>query len=74
MAEGPQSGLELIDKIAATGDLDGYHLLFAARADLLRRIGAKADAAKNYTRALELVTNDGERRYLARRLEEVKTL
>jgi RNA polymerase sigma-70 factor, ECF subfamily len=70
MVDGPGPGLALIDELAATGDLDGYHLLHAARADLLRRLGSTADAAKSYARALELVTNDSERRFLERRLRE----
>jgi RNA polymerase sigma-70 factor (ECF subfamily) len=65
MVEGPGSGLALIDRLAA--DLDSYHLLHAARADLLRRLGATTEAAKSYTRALALVTNDSERRFLERR-------
>jgi len=72
MADGPRAGLELIDALGARGDLDGYHLLHAARADLLRRLGALPEAAKNYQRALELVTNDSERRFLERRLREVQ--
>jgi RNA polymerase sigma-70 factor (ECF subfamily) len=71
MVEGPQPALALIDALAATGDLDGYYLLHAARADLLRRRSAAAEAAKSYVRALELVTNDSERRYLEKRLREV---
>jgi RNA polymerase sigma-70 factor (ECF subfamily) len=72
MADGPQPALALIDALAATGDLDGYHLLHAARADLLRRIGSSVEAAKSYLRALALVTNDSERRFLERRLREVR--
>ncbi len=72
MVAGPRPALALIDELAATGALDGYHLLHAARADLLRRLGSSAEAAKSYTRALELVTNDRERRFLARRLREVQ--
>lgn len=72
MLDGPTSGLALIDEVAASGELDSYHLLHAARADLLRRLGLPTDAAKSYTRALALVTNESERRYLARRLDEVK--
>jgi RNA polymerase sigma-70 factor (ECF subfamily) len=72
MVSGPRSGLSLIDALAASGELDDYHLLHAARADLLRRIGARAESAQNYARALELVTNDSERRYLERRLREVQ--
>jgi RNA polymerase sigma-70 factor, ECF subfamily len=71
MAVGPQAGLVLIDALAGSGALDSYHLLYAARADLLRRLGATAPAAENYRRALELVTNDSERRFLQRRLREV---
>jgi len=74
MADGPQPALELIDALAATGDLDGYHLLPAARADLLRRLGSTVEAAKSYEQALALVTNDSERRFLERRLREVQPL
>jgi RNA polymerase sigma-70 factor (ECF subfamily) len=71
MANGPQPGLMLIDALAANGDLEQYHLLHAARADLLRRSRSFDEAAKSYKRALELVTNDSERRFLERRLNEV---
>jgi RNA polymerase sigma-70 factor (ECF subfamily) len=73
MAEGPQSGLALVDTLAASGDLENYHLLHATRADLLRRIGSRVEAAQSYLRALELVANDRERRYLQRRLGEVQS-
>ncbi len=72
MVEGPQAGLAIIDRLAAAGDLDDYHLLHAARADLLRRVGFTAEAAKSYARALALVANDSERRFLERRLQEVQ--
>ena len=72
MAEGHPAGLLLIDRVAARGELDGYHLLHAARADLLRRLGSAEEAAKCYARALALVTNASERRYLERRLREVQ--
>ena len=72
MADGPLPALELVDALAATNDLENYHLLHAARADLLRRIGSLEEAAKSYTRALALVTNDSERRFLERRLREVQ--
>jgi RNA polymerase sigma-70 factor (ECF subfamily) len=72
MVDSPQAGLALIDAITATGDLDSYHLLHAARADLLRRVGSFVEAAQSYTRALALVTNDSERRFLERRLREVQ--
>ncbi|HET7890194.1 MAG TPA: RNA polymerase sigma factor [Candidatus Sulfotelmatobacter sp.] len=71
MSDGPAAGLEIIEQLAAAEDLDGYHLLHAARADLLRRLGSREQAAKSYQRALKLVTNDSERRYLQRRLVEV---
>jgi len=72
MVEGPQSGLAIIEKLANDGELDDYHLLYAARADLLRRMGSRAEAAKSYVQALALVTNAPERRYLERRLVEVR--
>ena len=72
MVDGPRPALVLIDALAARGDLDRYHLLHAARADLLRRLGSATDAAKSYERALALVTNDAERRFLERRLREVR--
>jgi len=72
MVDGPQPALALIDAIAASGDLDGYHLLHSARADMLRRMGSREESAKAYLRALDLVTNDSERRFLERRLKEVK--
>ncbi len=70
-AEGLAEGLRRIDHLAATGELEGYHLLPAARADLLRRLGRFAEAALSYRRALELVGNDADRRFLERRLAEV---
>jgi RNA polymerase sigma-70 factor, ECF subfamily len=72
MVEGPQAALAVIDSLAATGDLDNYHLLHAARADLLRRAGASAEAARSYALALALVINGSERRFLDRRLREVQ--
>jgi RNA polymerase sigma-70 factor, ECF subfamily len=73
MAESPQSALAIIDRLIATDNLDNYHLLHATRADLQRRMGSLAAAEKSYQRALELVTNDTERRYLERRLREVQS-
>jgi len=72
MRDGPRRGLALIDELSAANDLDNYHLLHAARADLLRRLGLGEEAAKDYRRALELATNESERRYLERRLREVQ--
>jgi RNA polymerase sigma-70 factor, ECF subfamily len=71
MIDGPSSGLALIDELAADGNLDDYHLLHAARADLLRRLGSWSEASQSYSRALALVTNESERRFLQRRLQEV---
>ena len=73
MAHGPAAGLERVDALAATGALDGYYLLPATRADLLRRIGRHDEAAKSYRRALDLAVNEAERRYLAGRLEEMSS-
>jgi RNA polymerase sigma-70 factor (ECF subfamily) len=74
MAEGPSRGLALIDQLEAKGELAGYHLLPAARADLLRRDGRLREAVEAYRRALAFVSNDPERRYLNRRLAEVEGL
>lgn len=71
MASGCERGLALIDDLGHSGQLDGYHLYDAARADLLRRLGRNAEAASAYRAALELVTNQAERQYLERRLAEV---
>jgi RNA polymerase sigma-70 factor (ECF subfamily) len=72
MVDGPAPALALVDGLAAGGELDRYHLLHAARAELLRRLGDRAEAAKSYTRALALVSNETERRFLERRLREVQ--
>jgi RNA polymerase sigma-70 factor (ECF subfamily) len=68
MADGPAAGLTLIDRLAG---LDDYHLLHSARADLLRRLGRRGEAADAYRRALALAANPAERSFLERRLEEV---
>ena len=70
MVDGPESAIGLLDAIAP--ELDSYYLFHAARADLLRRMGASTEAAYSYERALALVTNDSERRFLDRRLREVQ--
>jgi RNA polymerase sigma-70 factor (ECF subfamily) len=69
MTDGPERGLELIARLDE--ELSGYHLLHAARADLLRRLGEDAAAADAYRRAVELATNDVERAFLTRRLREL---
>jgi RNA polymerase sigma-70 factor (ECF subfamily) len=71
MADGPDAGLALVDALDGSGRLDGYHLLPATRADLLRRLGRPDEAAAAYRRALALAPSDAERRYLTRRLAEV---
>jgi RNA polymerase sigma-70 factor, ECF subfamily len=69
MADGPAAGLALMEPLA--DDLDRYHLFHAARADLLRRSGRTGEAEAAYRRALELVTNPIERKYLQQRLSQV---
>jgi RNA polymerase sigma-70 factor (ECF subfamily) len=71
MAEGPERGLELMDRLAP--ELQAYHLFHAGRADLLRRLDRREEAAEAYGRALELTTNEIERRFLERRLGEVRS-
>jgi RNA polymerase sigma-70 factor (ECF subfamily) len=73
MGNGLERGLRLIEELDASGELNGYHLLPAAKADVLRRLGRHAEAAAAYERALSLVTHPAERRYLRRRLHEVCT-
>ena len=70
MADGPAAGLELVAALEAAGELEGYHLLPATRADLLQRLGRPAEAATSYAEALDLAVTDSERRYLARKLAE----
>ena len=72
MRDGPDAGLELIDAILARGDLEGYHLAHAARADLCRRLGRTAEARAAYERALSLTQQGPERRFLERRLADLK--
>jgi len=72
MAQGPAAGLALLDSLADGGALDGYHLLPAARADLLRRLRRPGDAARAYREALALVSTGAERRFLGRRLAEAE--
>jgi RNA polymerase sigma-70 factor, ECF subfamily len=71
MRDGPEHGLTLIDAILARGELEGYHLAYAARADLLRRLGRKAEAKSAYERALALAIEEPERRLIRRRLSEL---
>lgn len=71
MADGPEAALPLVDAIAGTGQLDGYYLLHATRADLLRRAGRGAEASESYGRALDLAPTEAERRFLRARRSEL---
>jgi RNA polymerase sigma-70 factor, ECF subfamily len=72
MRDGPEAGLALIDAILVRGDLVEYHLAHAARGDLCRRIGRTGEAITSYKRALELATQEPERRFIERRLEQLR--
>jgi len=72
MVHGPAAALALVEQLTSRGELENYHLLHAARADLLRRTGAFGEAATSYQRALALASNESERRFLQRRLHEVQ--
>ncbi len=71
MADGISAGLALVEVLAVSGRLDGYYLLPATRADLLRRDGRVTEAAAAYEEALQLAPTDAERRYLTGRLREL---
>ena len=73
MRDGPSAGLALIDAILARGALSDYHLAHSARADLCRRLGQTAEALTSYERALALTRQEPERRFLERRLDELRT-
>jgi RNA polymerase sigma-70 factor (ECF subfamily) len=72
MRDGPAAGLSLIDAILARGDLSDYRLAHAARAELCRRLGRTTDARASYERALALTRQEPERRFLERRLGELR--
>jgi RNA polymerase sigma-70 factor (ECF subfamily) len=72
MRDGPAAGLALIDDLLERGELAAYHLAHAARADLCRRLGKRTDARAAYERALELTQLEPERRFLERRLTELR--
>src|SRR5262249_41049198 len=72
MRDGPAAGLALVDAILARGDLAEYHLAHSARADLLRRLGRAAEAVAAYERALTLVTQEPERRFIERRIKQLR--
>jgi RNA polymerase sigma-70 factor (ECF subfamily) len=72
MRDGPEAGLTLIDAILARGELADYHFAFSARADLCRRLGRTAEAIAAYERAMALTNQAPERRFLERRLAELR--
>ncbi|MBX9695582.1 MAG: RNA polymerase sigma factor [Cyanobacteria bacterium] len=72
MRDGPEAGLEIIDAILARGELNEYHLAHAARADMCRRLGKTAESLASYEVALSLAKQEPERRFLARRLNELR--
>jgi len=72
MSEGPEQGLRLIDDLLAREHLSHYYLAHSARADLCRRLGRIPEARASYEKALALAPQEADRRFLARRLEELK--
>jgi RNA polymerase sigma-70 factor (ECF subfamily) len=72
MRDGPETGLALIDAILDRGELTDYHLAHSARADLSRRLARLPEAIAYYERALELTTQAPERRFIERRLAELR--
>jgi RNA polymerase sigma-70 factor (ECF subfamily) len=72
MHEGPEHGLRLVDDLLARDELASYHLAYAARADLCRRLGRLAEARASYEKALSLARQEPERRFLSGRLGELK--
>jgi RNA polymerase sigma-70 factor (ECF subfamily) len=74
LSAGLEQGLELIDELGRSGELDQYYLYHAARADILRRLVRPAEAAEAYRQALRLATNRIEQNFLERRLREVMPL
>jgi RNA polymerase sigma-70 factor (ECF subfamily) len=71
MSEGPEQGLELVDRLAQDPALAAYHLLPATRADMLRRLGRREEALADYRRALELAPGAADRAFLSRRCAEL---
>ena len=74
MADGPEAGLVLVDDLVDEGSLDRYGLLHATRADLLRRLGRRDEAASAYDEAMRHTTSEAEQRFLERRRDEVAGL
>ncbi|MBV9039583.1 MAG: sigma-70 family RNA polymerase sigma factor [Acidimicrobiia bacterium] len=73
MADGPEAGLSIVASIEDAGELRGYHLLPATKADFLRRLGRRGEAVAAYEEALALRASESEQRYLRRRLDEVRS-
>ncbi len=71
MNEGPKAGLSIINNLLKENKLDSYHLIYSAQADFSKRLGLKDDAIKAYKRAIELVRQESERRYLENQLSEI---
>jgi RNA polymerase sigma-70 factor (ECF subfamily) len=71
MSAGLQEGLERIEALGASGELDNYYLFHAARADILRRMQRLSEAAGAYRKALSLTTNHVEQQFLQRRLQDL---
>jgi RNA polymerase sigma-70 factor, ECF subfamily len=71
MRDGPGAGLPIVDALLETGAMSNYHLAHAARADLARRAGSLDEARDSYRRAIELVRQEPERRYLEGRLARI---
>jgi predicted RNA polymerase sigma factor len=69
MAFGPEAGLDLVDQLGASGILDGYHLLYGVRGDLLAKLGRPSDAAAELRRAASLTRNESEHQLLLQRAE-----
>jgi RNA polymerase sigma-70 factor, ECF subfamily len=72
MRDGADAGLALVDETLARGELDSYHLAHAARADLLARLGRRAESVAAYERARTLATLEPERRFLERKILELR--
>jgi RNA polymerase sigma-70 factor (ECF subfamily) len=72
MRDGPEAGIRLIDEIFARGELDDYQFAHSARGELCRRAGRVSEAQASFTRALELAKLEPERRFLARRIEQLR--
>jgi RNA polymerase sigma-70 factor (ECF subfamily) len=72
MCEGPEQGLRLVDALLERNELSNYHLAHSSRADLCRRLGRIPEARASYEKALALTVQESDRRFLARRLEELQ--